>query len=92
MITKILRYFTAAATRIHPEDRIPRHFEWQSEFLFLLIPTGRQTALLRNLPVDVKRRPCHDEMAKRKRARSHITAQFECLLDSAPRTGVSPTY
>jgi hypothetical protein len=35
MITKILRYFTAAATRIHPQGRIPRHFEWQSEFLFL---------------------------------------------------------
>ena len=35
MITKILLIIQTSLTRIRPQNRIQRRFEWQSEFLFV---------------------------------------------------------
>jgi hypothetical protein len=35
MITKILQIIETSVTRIQPQNRIQKSFEWQSEFLFV---------------------------------------------------------
>ena len=35
MITKILQILETSLTRIRPQNRIQKRFEWQSEFLFV---------------------------------------------------------